>query len=209
MKPINIYLLRHGKTLGEPALNGRTDVCVDPDVQANIAKAWLELGLPCHHIISSPLKRCRELAELIGQQDSSQRVSINEQFQEMDFGEFDDVSFSKLEDRWEELEQFWQNPAGCSFKGSESLASFNQRVSRAWQALIENQESDCLVIAHGGTIRMILAHILNLDWKNPRLYSTLNIRNQSVTHIQIIKSEQVHPRIQSIGELLNLQKDAL
>ncbi|MCW0470899.1 hypothetical protein OH492_26950 [Vibrio chagasii] len=32
---------------------------------------------------------------------------------------------------------------------------------------------------------MLLAHCLDIDWKNPSLYSKLSIENASITHIQV------------------------
>lgn len=60
-KTINIYLLRHGKTLGEPALYGKTDVKVDVRLQDQICQQLVKRQLRVTKVISSPLARCRDL----------------------------------------------------------------------------------------------------------------------------------------------------
>lgn len=49
---IRIWLLRHGKTQGPAALNGITDVAVEPSVQQAIASQLSTL--PFTRVISSP-----------------------------------------------------------------------------------------------------------------------------------------------------------
>ncbi|HGF7517433.1 TPA: alpha-ribazole phosphatase, partial [Vibrio cholerae] len=49
---IRIWLLRHGKTQGLAALNGITDVAVEPSVQQAIASQLSTL--PFTRVISSP-----------------------------------------------------------------------------------------------------------------------------------------------------------
>jgi len=123
-------------------------------------------------------------------------------WQEMAFGKFDGVPFAQLQQEWPQLEAFWQSPARNTLPQAESLESFYQRVSEQWQALIEQNEQDTLIVCHGGTIRMILAHVLKLDWQNPLLYSSLAIGHQSITHIQISLADQHYFRVCSIAKPL-------
>ncbi len=125
-------------------------------------------------------------------------------FKEMDFGLYDGVPFEQLKDQWPVLEQFWQQPATHSLPQAESLQSFHQRISQSWQDLVDNAQGDTLLICHGGTIRMILASILGLEWTNSALFSVLQIANQSLTHIKITISESTYPQVCFIGTPLQL-----
>ncbi len=60
---INLYLMRHGKTVGRPALNGKTDVLVEAHRQEQIAHTLLRSPYSFSNIITSPLRRCRDLAQ--------------------------------------------------------------------------------------------------------------------------------------------------
>ncbi len=198
----NIYLLRHGKTLGKPALNGHSDVAVDETIQRNIADALLQ-KYTFNQVYSSPLKRCHRVAELITDQRPELNLEVDPRLKEQYFGEFDGVAFDDLTPYWNQLEQFWQNPAQCTLPQAEPLQEGFERVIAAWEQIAQQCDQDTLIIAHGGPIRYILAHVLGLDWQNSKLYTTLSIQNQSITHIQLSRFEgQAFFSVKAIGMLL-------
>ena len=108
----------------------------------------------------------------------------------------------KTELHWSQLEAFFQAPAEIVLPEAEVLSDFNHRVIKAWQDLIEEQvaiatkqqESPTarrvLVIAHGGVIRMILAHILQLDWQQASWHQKLQIGHGSMSRIIISQPYQ-------------------
>ena len=193
----NIYLLRHGKVSGEAALYGKTDVEVLPEINEQIAKQFTALNLNIDAVVTSPLIRCASLAQLIG--NHLQRpVSMMAQLKEMDFGLYDGIAFDRLHQDtgiWQKLERFWQNPVQHPLPNAELLTGFSYRVINAWQAMIadvtkpavagEQSADNILLVCHGGVIRMILAHLLNIDFRNPLWYTNLSIANASLTSIEI------------------------
>jgi alpha-ribazole phosphatase len=120
----------------------------------------------------------------------------------MDFGDFDGQSFDTLKPHWDKLELFWQDPASNTIPNAESVHECYQRVSTAWNKIVGSLDKDTLIICHGGTIRLILASILKLDYTNATWYSALNIANQSLTHIRVYESYKNTPHIQMIGKPL-------
>jgi len=104
---------------------------------------------------------------------------------------------------WSLLEAFFQAPAKVILPEAERLADFNHRVIRAWKRTLEQQFSKIiaqrqvnelrlqkpkarvLIIAHGGVIRMILAHILHSDWQQASWHQNLQISNASLTRVCI------------------------
>ncbi|WP_139684031.1 histidine phosphatase family protein [Vibrio tasmaniensis] len=194
----NIYLLRHGKVEGEAALNGLSDVLVNPDLQDRICGALANYDVPFDGVITSPLKRCSDLANRYAQR-MSMPLSVEVDFQEMNFGDVDGVPFDELEDKWGMLETFWKDPANHQLTGAESLQSFHDRVTQAWSQLLDDPSDNLLLVTHGGVIRILLAHCLDIDWENPSLYSKLSIENASITHIQITQFAQSFISVKSIG----------
>ncbi|MFV0448820.1 MAG: alpha-ribazole phosphatase family protein [Vibrio sp.] len=196
---MNLYLLRHGKTQGKPALNGHIDVAVDESIQYSIAHALLK-HYSFHKIYSSPLIRCQRVAELVAELKPALKLVIEPRLKEQNFGDFDGVPFDELAHEWKRLEQFWANPAQNHLPNAEPLQQGYERVVEAWQQITQHCEQDTLIVAHGGPIRYILAHVLGLDWQNPQLYTSLAIENQSITHIQINKFEgNVYYSVKGIG----------
>ncbi|MBR9787746.1 MAG: alpha-ribazole phosphatase [Vibrionaceae bacterium] len=198
MKTLNIYLMRHGKVDAAPGLHGQSDLKVKESEQQDIAQAWKELGLDISGVITSSLSRCSDVAQIIAEQQMLPVIE-NSELQEMNFGDFDGVPFDMLSDKWIKLESFWQSPSQHTLPNAESLNAFSQRVSSAWSQIINDINDNLLIVTHGGVIRMILAHILDVDWRNPRWYSTLAIGNASVTHITITIDDQIYASVRSIG----------
>lgn len=194
----NIYLLRHGKVEGEAALNGLSDVLVNPDLQNRICEALAKQDIAFDCVVTSPLRRCSDLANRYAQR-MFVPLSVTPDFQEMNFGDVDGVPFDELEDKWGMLETFWQDPANHQLTGAESLQSFHDRVTQAWSQLLNDPSDNILLVTHGGVIRILLAHCIDIDWKNPSLYSKLSIENASITHIQVTQFAQSFISVKSIG----------
>lgn len=200
---VNVYLLRHGKTVGEPALYGRTDIAVEDKVQNQICAQLLEKDWAIQKVVSSPLIRCRHLAEKLIEARPELTLDICDDIQELDFGDLDGKPFDTIGEQWPMLEQFWQDPASNTLPNAESLMSFNTRISVYWEQFVDNVAEDTLIICHGGTVRMILATLLHLDWRRSELYSVLQINHQSISHIQIIKADTAYKRVCSVSAPLS------
>ncbi len=181
---INLYLLRHGKTQGKPALNGHTDVGVDEVIQKHMVRC-LRNQYAFKKVYTSPLIRCKRVAELLSECEPSLDICCDNRLREQSFGQFDGIPFDELAEEWQTLEAFWAAPAEKHLPGAESLEAGYCRVTQAWEQLVQTCREDTLVITHGGPIRYILACVLGLDWRNPHWYTALNIGNQSVTHIRL------------------------
>lgn len=199
---ISLYLLRHGKTVGPAALNGRTDVAVADKTQQAIAEQLKSLSFAT--VVTSPLCRCADLSVQLKALRPELEVIIEPAFQELDFGEFDGKTFDELSLHWPCLEAFWQDPANHPLPGAEPLSEAYQRVSKAWQRWLRQCDKDCLMILHGGTIRLLLADILQLNWQNPRWYSSLSIANQSITQLTIYPTDPPQVMVNYIGVPLPL-----
>ncbi|MDW2373210.1 alpha-ribazole phosphatase family protein, partial [Vibrio sp. 1078-1] len=135
MKTLNIYLMRHGKVDAAPGLYGQTDLKVKEAEQQRISMAWKTKGYDVAGIISSPLSRCHDLAQVLAEQQLLP-MTTEDDLQEMDFGDFDGMPFDLLTEHWKKLDAFWQSPAHHSLPNAESLSTFSQRVSRAWSQII-------------------------------------------------------------------------
>lgn len=220
---IEISLVRHVKVAGAPALYGATDVM--PSTEDNkclLAKltAFQQQGSAYDLVITSPLKRCRLVAELFAEQNEIPLQCIDN-LQEINFGDFDGIPFDDPTfsidtplgvKHWAMLELFWQAPATATLPQAESLADFNQRISAAWYELIDycykqsegiGRPKRILLLAHGGVIRMILAQILQLEWQNPILHQSLQIAYASLSKVTVTrpfeKSDLNHFQVNFIG----------
>nr|WP_238928498.1 histidine phosphatase family protein [Vibrio sp. S17_S38] len=179
-------MIRHAKVIGDPALYGYTDAKVNDEDNQNIALRLSGLNFTPDFIVTSSLCRCHSLATEIARYHSIS-VQVNAQFKEMNFGDFDGVPFDELNQEWSQLEHFWAEPGEYPLPNSELLSTFYDRITQGWQQLLDAQTGDGLLICHGGVIRMILAGILGVNFKQPQWHSSLQISNGSTTQVDILR----------------------
>lgn len=197
-----ITLIRHGKVDGPAALYGHTNIASSVEglreLHTNIQQ--LHQLNPISHIVCSPLMRCAQPAQEFSLAQQLPLQVIDE-LKEMHFGCWDGIPFDQFGDEhWLTLNQFWETPATAHAPDGETLEQFAGRVIRSWKQIYTNITAEHqLVICHGGVIRIIIAHLLNLDWRNARLFRQLNINYASHTRIDIATQQNALPIIQYIG----------
>jgi len=198
-----ITLVRHGKVAGPAALYGRTDIAISPTGHSDLTRTLnsLHAQTPIEYLISSPRIRCLQVAqEFSTQHKIPLRTEAN--LQEMDFGIWDGIPFDELGDEWKNIEAFWESPHTMHPPQGESLQNFAARVIKAWSNLTDNASTGHhLILCHGGVIRIIIAHILQIDWCNARLFKQLHIDYASHTRIEIVNYENALPIIKWIGSI--------
>jgi alpha-ribazole phosphatase len=201
----NIYLLRHGKVNGPAALYGNTDIDVSPATNNDMLNQLIENQHLFSQILTSPLIRCAGIAHNFATR-VNKPIDVITNLQEMNFGDFDGLAFDDIaytalipptnaashsainaddeNQSWTHLTRFWQNPALYSLPNAEKLEDFYLRVKSAWQLLLtKHHNENILLVTHGGVIRMILAQVLGLDWKNEKLYNQLQIANATISQL--------------------------
>lgn len=183
---IIIDLYRHGKVDGAPALYGQTDIACTDKGHAKLLECLNASAAP-DIVLTSPLKRCAYTAQCFAEKNNIPLKTLPF-LQEMNFGNWDGVPFERLTEEQAELEKFWNNPADYPPPRGETLDHFWNRVNLFWSNLeAYSAAAKVSVIAHGGVIRMLLAQALELDYKNPNLFTALSIDNASKSRIEIYR----------------------
>jgi len=160
---MELFLIRHPEPdVPEGTCYGRSDIglAVDAGVAATRLRTHLPEGIP---VYSSPLRRCRSVAEHL-----SPAPSIDARLVEMHFGEWEMR-------RWDEIEKAvfdaWvADILNFTPPGGESAA---QMLARTLAFLDELRGSDApaaAVVTHGGVLRVLFAHWLEVPPRRwPRL----------------------------------------
>ena len=185
-----IDLLRHGECEGGLIFRGHTDSPLNEkgwqQMQQAVANHPQRRDLHPHpansrwqNIISSPLQRCKGFAETL-----SEDVFVNSQLQEISFGDWDGQLTDAIQQQNPKaVEAFWQNPADNTPPNGESLEDFHHRVTQAWQTItLQHKGKHSLIVTHGGVIRIILAHVLQMPL---RPLSYLSVPHGCLTQIKI------------------------
>ena len=148
---MNWILIRHGATQGNREgryIGCRTDEPLCPEGAAALREKACP---PVARVFVSPLKRCRETAEILY---PGIPAVIVEDFRECDFGDFENRNYDEL--NGSAAYQAWIDSGGeLPFPGGESRAEFAARCVAAFER-IRDQMEDCAVIAHGGTLMAIM-----------------------------------------------------
>lgn len=196
-----ITLVRHGKVAGPAALYGRTDIALSATGHSDLTRTLnsLHAQSSINHLISSPRIRCLQVAQEFSAQHKIP-LHTEDDLQEMDFGIWDGIPFDELGNEWKNLEAFWDSPHGVQPPEGESLTDFATRVIGSWESLISNAKPGHeVIICHGGVIRIIIAYILQINWRNPQLFKQLQIDYASHTRIEIGSHDKALPIIKWIA----------
>jgi broad specificity phosphatase PhoE len=158
-----VYLMRHGRPEGGVRYRGSTDDPLTAEGLARMQHAVAGCGA-FDAVVSSPLRRCADFARTLSKQ-SGAPLTIEPRFREMHFGEWEGQTPQALMAACPELlRQFWADPLAHPPPGAEPLDAFRARVISAWHAQLGPLDGPrSLLIVHGGTVRVILAHLRRLS----------------------------------------------
>jgi alpha-ribazole phosphatase len=157
-------VIRHAEV--DASMSGRIYGRLDPPLSA-VGRAHAETlaaplaAVPLEAIFSSPARRARETAAPLARRLELE-IAVHPDLGEIDFGEWEGLTFDEVEERDPELHRAWMTgPPGMRFPGGEDFAELKARVLGA-VAEIRTKATSAALVAHGGVNRVILADALGL-----------------------------------------------
>jgi alpha-ribazole phosphatase len=153
-----VDFLRHGETDAGDALLGRTDPALSAAGRETVHAQFAGRRWPV--IVSSPLHRARETAE-IAARESGATIEIDPAWREIDFGDWDGRSRRDLADD-ARLASFYADADANPPPNGESMDQVRTRIAHALERLAMHTVDPVLVVAHGGSLRVALAILLGL-----------------------------------------------
>jgi len=148
---VTLWLVRHAQPLVAPGVcYGALDVAADAQATQRIAQELAETLPTGLAVQTSPLQRCKLLAQALQGLRPDLILNVDARLVEMNFGchegqRWDQISRAAL-DAW--TADFWQH----RFGGAQSVSELMQRVAAAWDdAVLRGQP--CVWITHAGVIR--------------------------------------------------------
>jgi probable phosphoglycerate mutase len=158
-------LIRHGLTTWnlEHRLQGKQDIPLCAEGRAQVT-SW-EPALKqekIEHIVSSPLKRSRETATIIGR-FLNIGVTIEPNIREQDFGRWQAMTLGQITDRFpralaEEEKKGWQF---CPPGGEGRLQVLKRAITALEQIGRDFRGQSILVVTHQSIIKALVYHLLN------------------------------------------------
>lgn len=158
MKKLNLYLLRHGKTLAneKKLYCGFTDLPLSEKGREELALLKEKISYPEaeKYFTSGALRANETIGILYGNKEFEEVKG----FFEYNFGDFEMKSYEELKDNKDYIN--WITDESLNFKcpGGESKAAYRKRIKEEFISFIKKIKDDnsVLLISHGGTIGTIL-----------------------------------------------------
>ena len=185
---MKLILVRHGETdwVRQHRYQGSTDVPLNSRGirQARALGRLLKKERPLA-VYSSELARARETAKLTAEA-CRQRVKVDLRLNEVSFGSWEGEFHAEISDRFPKAARNWYRARWASRPpGGESLGSLKRRISAFLKELIRKfgkRDGACIVVTHGGPIRMFLVELLKID---PKVFWSIRIDPASITVIMV------------------------
>lgn len=171
---MRLWLLRHARPLVEEGVcYGALDLAADAAETMAAARQAAQVLLPGVQVLSSPLRRCTQLAQALAALRPDLAPREDARLAEMDFGawegrRWDSIARAELEAWTRDFQSYRAGGQG------ESVAQFMARVGRAFEEC-RAAGRDQAWIAHGGVFKALLllrgglAPTAAADWPRQQL----------------------------------------
>lgn len=157
---MEIYLVRHTTPSLSPGLiYGRFDVALEDTFPAELEIIKTKLPENPDIIYSSPSTRCTLLAQKI-----NPVFTIDNRLSELDFGDWEGATWDTVNEA--DLKIWMDDFVNTIVPGGESMRQMSVRVLSFWSELIQSGYKKVVIVTHGGVIRLILAHLRNIELAN-------------------------------------------
>ncbi len=196
-----LYIVRHGETEWNKnhKYQGQKDVKLNKTgkKQARLsAEALADVDLEA--VCSSDLSRARKTAERIAEKHQLEVKSYAD-LQEIDFGEWEGKSYQEIiEEEKQRFDAWLNNPGSTSPPAGENMDDLQQRVCKAFAQILQLSAAKIAVVAHGGTIRAYLLHLLGMPLKN---YTRLHFDNAGISRVKFYEGNPVVTQVNTTAHL--------
>lgn len=162
-----VVLLRHGETTWNRerrvqgwAPTGLTDRGRE---QARALGEHLAETYTVGEIVASDLRRCRETADHVADAvDAS--VTLDSDWRERHFGVYQGLPYRDVASRHPEFDLRRTSIVGLepTPEAGEDLAEMYERVTAAWDRVVDGIDETVAVVTHGGPLHLVLGHVKEL-----------------------------------------------
>ena len=200
-----VFLIRHGVTAwhAEGRVLGQRDI---PLSEAGIAQAEEAAaavrGVKMSEVLSSPLQRAIQTAEIIGQAAGIE-VARDPRLIDFQLGKWTGMTYEDVAKN-EEYQRFVLQPDAERIPGGESLDDIRRRaVSAVDQALADNATGDALaIVTHAGIIRVLITHYMG---SQPANYHRVRVSPGSISILGFSDDRQL-PRVLAVNLVGSIER---
>lgn len=161
-----LFLVRHGETdwNRDGRWQGGSDTRLNETGREQARELADTLDGSIDALYSSDLARARETAEILGAKLGLE-VQLDERLRERGFGAWEGLTSAEIEERFAKSHQRWRAGEGPGADDAEPFDTFAGRITAFLDEVLERHpDEEVLVVAHGGSIRVIHALAQGLDY---------------------------------------------
>lgn len=148
-----IYLIRHPAVAVQDRCYGQSDVALAEPVDRLALR--LQQKLPAEFtLLSSPLSRCRLLAEALG------TPRLDPRLMEINFGAWEMRCWDSIERS--QIDAWAEDTLGFAGHGGESVLQMAERAIAALQEALADTHGPLVIVSHGGPLRALQGHLQGL-----------------------------------------------
>ncbi len=178
-------LVRHGETAWnrEGRVMGRNPVELNDRGRAQMeAATTLVSAIRPDLIVTSPLVRARQSAEIIAAGLNGAQIVEEPQIAEVRYGRWEGMTYHELIDDQDYI-RYRKSPLQSPTPGGETIEEVQQRgVEAVKRFLSANGGQRVIFVSHGDIIRTVLCHFMGLDLKH---FHRIRIDNAAVSAVHI------------------------
>lgn len=157
---MEIYLIRHTTPdIAKGICYGQTDLNITETFEDETAAIIPYLPKNIQSVYSSPLQRCKKLAESLFPNHS---IELHTDLMELNCGSWEMLEWNAIPKP--EIQAWMDDFIHVSVPGGESYLQMHERVIKRFE-WINRQKRPAVIIAHGGVLRSIVSHITNTPLK--------------------------------------------
>jgi alpha-ribazole phosphatase len=158
---MEIHVIRHTKVAVDKTIcYGQTDVALANTYAEELANYKNKLPQDFDIVFSSPLSRCKQLAQDL----QVAPIKFESTLQEMYFGKWENTAWSDINQ--DALNIWMMDFVNVKTPNGESLLDLFKRVENFMNNLRQAEHKKVLIVAHAGVIRCIWAYLLNIPLNN-------------------------------------------
>ncbi|MDQ7004799.1 MAG: histidine phosphatase family protein [Ghiorsea sp.] len=167
-----VDFLRHGALQGGVKYRGTLDEPLTKQGHRQMDEVWAKVNGEVTMIISSPLSRCAHPAGGWAEKNNIPLV-VEDRIRELSYGDWEGLTASQIQQKFpHQLEAWREDPTDLTPPQGESMQHFSSRIQSFWHDLLEKYDSEhILIVAHSGSIRLLLTHALHAPIQSTRHFA--------------------------------------
>ncbi len=178
---LRVILTRHCETewATEKRYQGNKDVPLNDVGRKNavlLGNKIKTLNYKISKIYSSCLSRSYETAGIISEHNGFESIEKICELNERNFGDWEGMTYNEIENKYGKTKtnEYLNNPLNFPVPDAEIFNDFKDRILKGLNFILnankeeikDGKEHTIIVVAHGGTNRIIICNALNLSFEN-------------------------------------------